>query len=367
VQPHPLRRVVGVALAAAALAAAACTSGQYARLVPERTVPARAAALAQGASLARVEARVAVRPNGFHAFDLALERLGPARPDRTFVLLHGVLSDRRAWRYVTGALAKREPASAFVLVDLPGCGQSDAPDPRALGDAVYEPSALAEAVLQGLEAKGSTLPPGPVVLCGHSLGGTVVLRALSDPRLVREHATFLARVEKAVLFAPVPAGTAGKDPSLDRVATCSDLEAFLAVNLGILREESAKTVIDATTWCPPVREEADRLVEGLACAAKRRAGQAMLRQVVPTFCDGHPDWPAIDRRLAEEKSIEKHVLVVWGMHDTTLPVPLGYRLVADLKSARLETVEGGTHSLPVEAPDACADALSRFAREPAAP
>ena len=53
------------------------------------------------------------------------------------------------WRFVVGALAEEYD---FWLIDPPGCGDSEAPDPKTLGPGGYSPSAMADRELQAIAA-----------------------------------------------------------------------------------------------------------------------------------------------------------------------------------------------------------------------
>jgi len=80
---------------------------------------------------------------------------------RTAILIHGIMSDSRAWHRVSDDL---EQAGFRVLaVDLAGHGRS----PRAQS---YSPAAWADDVIETLE---STLEQAPDLIVGHSLGALV--------------------------------------------------------------------------------------------------------------------------------------------------------------------------------------------------
>ncbi|WDG17667.1 alpha/beta fold hydrolase [Microbacterium sp. Clip185] len=80
---------------------------------------------------------------------------------RTAILIHGIMSDSRAWHRVSDDL---EQAGFRVLaVDLAGHGRS----PRAQS---YSPAAWADDVIETLEP---TLEQAPDLIVGHSLGALV--------------------------------------------------------------------------------------------------------------------------------------------------------------------------------------------------
>jgi hypothetical protein len=83
------------------------------------------------------------------AVDVSVHEIGDRSSDRLNVMVHGVNSNHETWRFVVGALGAGQ---STLLVDLPGCGESDCPEPSTLGPAGYSPSALGERVLQALDA-----------------------------------------------------------------------------------------------------------------------------------------------------------------------------------------------------------------------
>ncbi|MER7573431.1 alpha/beta hydrolase [Streptomyces sp. NPDC126514] len=88
---------------------------------------------------------------------------------RTAVLVHGIMSDSRAWTRVAPAIAGH--GYRVVAVDLPGHGASG-PAPG------YTPTALAAALLD-------TLPGAPDLAIGHSLGSAALLLAVPALRCAR--------------------------------------------------------------------------------------------------------------------------------------------------------------------------------------
>jgi 3-oxoadipate enol-lactonase len=79
------------------------------------------------------------------------------------VLLHGLGSSREDWLPTARVLAHDH---RVVLVDLPGHGESDMPEPFSL-----------EAAVATLDRALDQVPGGPPILVGHSLGGLVAAAA----------------------------------------------------------------------------------------------------------------------------------------------------------------------------------------------
>lgn len=88
------------------------------------------------------------------------------------VLVHGLGSSREDWLPTARRLARHY---SVVLVDLPGHGESDMPEPFSLERAVAE---LDRALIETAD--------GPPILVGHSLGGLVAAaEAIDHPERVR--------------------------------------------------------------------------------------------------------------------------------------------------------------------------------------
>jgi pimeloyl-ACP methyl ester carboxylesterase len=88
------------------------------------------------------------------------------------VLLHGLGSTREDWLPTARLLARHH---RVTLVDLPGHGEADMPEPFSL-----------ERATLALDRSLARLPDGPVVLVGHSLDGLIAASAtIARPERVR--------------------------------------------------------------------------------------------------------------------------------------------------------------------------------------
>lgn len=335
------------------LAACASTYQGMPGLSPEMDGLARAAA-----ALPNEHGRVRAADVAGKPVELAY-RQTRAKSEWLVVLLHGVLSDSRTWDYVAGDLGHDH---SLLLIDLPGCGQSDKPSPLAAGPDGYSPTALARHMLCALRARLAATEPKPrVALVGHSLGSMIILRMLGDPALREEFADVLARVERVVLLSSVDFAVEKKHPMFEKIAKLSSVEVTIADVTEILEERTAKAVRQGAVEKDRVpRVEAQRMVEVLRDGPRRRAGQAMIRQAVPYIDDEYPDWDRIDRLVADYANVDRPCLIVHGACDETFGVAVAYKLHAQLPDAWLQVLADKKHALPSEAPARCAQEIRAF-------
>lgn len=292
---------------------------------------------------------------------VAIHHRGSGTNNRVVVLIHGVMADHAAWRYVAGELGRDYD---LWLTDLPGCGASEKPHPKSLAPDGYSPTAMAERILQALkECSAERSPPPRFTLAAHSLGGMVVLRMLGDPDLRQRYASVLKQIDGIVLLAPCDVG--GVNHEIPTFKTIVDLKTYqVAVGnaLGIVKDAAAQSDLDG--FCERARvtrEGSERLATVLATGDSRRAAQAMLRQAVPWRVKEHrPDWEGIARLEAQYQNIDVPCLIVWGQRDETLPVTMGYKLATQIRTAKLVVLPNCMHSIELEQPSVCARIIRDF-------
>ena len=291
---------------------------------------------------------------------MAFHEIGEGTRDRAVVLIHGMLSDSGTWRFLAGDLGRDHD---LILMDLPGCGQSDKPDPDLAGPDSYSPSSLARRVLLGLREVLKDRPSETrITLVAQSFGGMVALRMMGCGGLGREFSDVLARVDQLVLIAPGDFAIEKVYPVFKKITEVTEIEVVLANLLGILQDSLAKftrqCAVDQEAIVP--REEADRLIDLFWDDAKRRAAQAMILQAVPFREDGRPDWPKIERLVADYGNIEIPCLIIWGTRDETLPLSMGFKLAEQIPQAKLCVVTHSMHTLQRERPILCANLIRQF-------
>ena len=174
---------------------------------------------------------------------------------KTAILIHGIMSDSRAWHRVTAELLEHD--FRVLAVDLAGHGRS----PRARN---YSPSAWADDVVETLEP---LIDGAPDVVMGHSLGGLVA--SLVADRLAPRAAIY---IDPAFAFPKGVKGWAYKAffaiaPRPKRSALVRMNPKWSAVDVDIelasLRDWDKRTILgfsDTRPLVPPARLVAPSLV-----------------------------------------------------------------------------------------------------------
>ena len=367
-------KLIGVCLVAALLVGCATahrlssSAGRPAllrsSLPSERDVPLLAA-LGTAYDLLPHQTSLVPTERSNHVVRVAVHEFGPGTRDSLVILLHGVLACHRTWRYVTAELAGGHDV---WLVDLPGCGESERPDPTSLEADGYSPAALADRVLQAiaarLNARRFNSPLRRVVLASHSLGGMIALRAYGDPILHARHSATLEQIDGMVLFAPSDAAIHSEIPAFRNCVDLKGWKVAIGQPLGLVRHGAEKTIHDGYhTPEHAIQEWADELEHLLSGGGTRRAAQAMLTQAVPWHVkERRPDWPAIQHLASFYANIDVPRLIVWGEWDETLPASMGHKLKDEISHARLTRIERCGHALPTEKPVECAEIISEFVK-----
>ena len=288
---------------------------------------------------------------------IATEEFG-ARRGEVIVFIHGVFADRAMWRFVAGAMA---PRHNLVLIDLPGCGESDKPRASRGTRSPYSPEPLARRVLEMLRAHLRTRQDSPRLrIVAHSLGGAIAIRMFASEALREEFRDVIDRIDGMVLLAPLDVAVEKEHPTLTRLLGVSGTLIWSAKRLGTLRNRVASTLLAS---CGPganvFRREADHKMGVLTHRPSRKAMQAMLYLAVPRR-RGRPVWSEIDPIVARYGQVTPRTLIIWGEHDEVLPVSMGYKLAAQLPDARLTTIPKGGHSLVLEQPELIARLAHEF-------
>jgi pimeloyl-ACP methyl ester carboxylesterase len=362
----PTMRPVYAAMLLALAALGGCASS-FPRLVSEAQVTDLAEFRARTAAHANHTLLVPTGGVGATPLRIGVHEIGSGSHEWTVVLLHGMFSDSSTWRFIQGSLAEDHDLWA---IDLPGCGSSDAPDPRD-GPQAYSPESVARCVLEAVRdrMKHRDSPPR-IVIVGHSYGGLLALRMFGDSAIAAEYSDVLGRVERLVLLSPVDAAMHRLDPLFLKVARASGLQIELGLALGVVREEVARgTLRSVPNDRPALREEAEKRLEILRDPRRRRAMQALMGLTIPLAETDppRPDWARIERIEAGYARVNPPTLILWGRHDETLPISMGYKLAAQLPAAVIVPLDNCMHSPHLERPGLTAAAIREFARTGQAP
>jgi pimeloyl-ACP methyl ester carboxylesterase len=358
-----MKRLHALVLVFVASVLAACASPQ-ARLVGEDSVSELHAFKVLTAGFPNHTALVPTTDPSGVPVRIAVHKIGDGAHEHTLVMLHGVFADHSTWRFVQGALAHDND---LLVIDLPGCGDSDKPDPEKVADVVYTPQAVARRVLQAVRLTlNDDRRASKLALVGHSYGGLVAIRMFADPSIRAEYADVLDRVDRMVLFSPVDAAVHRPDPMFQQIAETSSFEVTAGLALGILQDVVADaTLASASGAAPALREEYDKRLAVLRDPGSRRALQALVSRAINWRHDGsryRPDWPAMEAVTAGYAHVTIPTMILWGTHDESLPISMGYKLAAELPNAFIHPVPGAMHSIQIERPGLAACLITDFVR-----
>ena len=354
------QRTVGLTLVL--LLGVACAPA-YKKLPTLDEVPEMAALSRQGTERLRQRWELAAGEVEGRPYHIVADELGADNEDPLIVLVHGMVSDRTTWQFVSGVLGDEY---RLFIPDLIGHGESDAPAPAAIGELAYSPTGSARHLLRALQERHRQQPlPSRVVFIGHSLGGGVVLRLLSNPEFRTEFPEIFSRVDRAILVAPLEFAVHRASETLAELTSIGSFYAFLGRATGVLRNQTAKELLasaESPEWV--FKFDVDRVYDAFHPKARRLPTQAIIRNAVPFNAEtGRPDWPAIDALVADYRNVDLPVLLIWGDRDETLPLSMGYKLQAELPDARLRILREGKHSLQADRPHQLSEWISRFVED----
>jgi pimeloyl-ACP methyl ester carboxylesterase len=297
-------------------------------------------------------------------YSIVAEETGVEDTDVLVVLVHGLVSDRTTWQFVSGHLGETH---RLWIPDQLGCGESDRPSPIDIGEAAYGPSGSAGQLLEALKQRNDEAGwPDRIFFVGHSLGGAVVLRILGSEELHAAYPRIFERVDSAMLIAPLEFAVHRSNDTLSEMSRMGGFKLGLGRATGLFKEKVARELIysaENPDWV--FKFDVDRLLNAFDGKPARLSTQAIIRQAVPfNQSSGRPDWDGIDSLVADYANVQVPVLLLWGKRDETLPLSMGYKLLSELPDARLRIVEEGKHSLQADRPQLVAELIRRFLADP---
>ena len=227
----------------------------------------------------------------------------------TLVLLHGAGDQAGTWSRLAPQLAR---SYTLIVPDLAGHGDSE---PRTGPIDVARILGGAEAVIEQL-AEGRR-----VTIVGNSLGAWIAML------VGHRHPEWVERI--------------------------------VAVNGGAIKGSNAEAVVvpkdlsEARAAITQLRDPGSpRMPDFVLRDVVRQAGRGPLARFVAT-ADTMGQW-TLDGRLGE---LKPPVTLLWGASDRIMPLEYAHRMLAELPSARLVTIEKCGHVPQVECPDKLLAAL----------
>ncbi len=355
-----MRRRLAVLLVFLALAVACAPT--YKRLPSLESVPELASLAQRGADRLHRSWSLPVGEVDGVPYSIVASETGSDRSDELVVLIHGFVSDRTTWQFVSGLLGERH---RLWIPDQLGCGDSARPDPALAGEETYGATGQARNLLEALRQRNDEAGwPDRIVFVGHSLGGAITLRILGSMELREAYPRIFERVDRAVLIAPLGFAVHRADHTMRELGTVGGFRLFLGKAVGYVRENVAIELLAAAekpNWV--FRFDADRVLDAFRDKQARRATQAIIRQTIPFDARGRPDWSMIDRLVADYRNVDLPVLLLWGGRDETLSLAMGYKLLAELPDARLRILREGKHSLQADRPAEVTEWIERFVED----
>jgi 2-hydroxymuconate-semialdehyde hydrolase len=258
------------------------------------------------------------------AGDIAYLRTGQGPP---LVLLHGIPSSSYLWRDVIDPLS----ATFEVLApDLLGYGDSD-----KRMDVDLSIAAQARYVVAFME----TLGVHQAAVAGHDIGGGVAqLMAVDEPQRVVRLILIDSIVDNNW---PVADIARLKEPAWDQIMVNIDLRSGLRKGLEAGMVTPGRVTDELVDeWTRPFQDLGGR-------RAYLRAARAL----------NNRDLTSRSKHIDE---IETPTLILWGANDKFLEAGWAETLHHKLRQSTVEIIDPGGHFLPLDRPDAIAEAITRF-------
>lgn len=337
------RRAGGWLAGIAGLAAVGTIAGTtIARSVTRRTTADDAYADEDFEILERDHSSVVVTDDGV---ELAVRDVGPRNAPLTVVFAHGFCLRMGSFHFQRARLAAEWGDQVrMVFYDQRGHGDSGVAPP-----ATYTVPRLG----QDLEAVlAATVPRGPVVLVGHSMGGmTVLSHARQFPRSYGSRivgAALISSAAKGVSRSPL--GEILRNPALEAV----QFSVRYVPNLVHRGRGAARGVI------APILRAASYGTDQISPSVVAFSEEMMHSTPVPTMVGFLHALEVHDESAGLAALATIPTLVACGDHDLLTPVGYSRAMAATLWDCELVIVPGAGHLVQLEEPDVIDDALVRL-------
>lgn len=286
--------------------------------------------------------------------DLAAGALGGPAPKPTIVFVHGFCLDMGTFHFQRAELTRRGDYR-LVFYDQPGHGRSG-----RLESGEYELPALGEALRAVLD---ETVPEGPMVLVGHSMGGmTIMAFAELYPELFGDRvvgtvliATSGGRLEQAKLGLPALIARAGA-PLLPLVNNATRLTGGMIDRARRASSDLAWLLTRRYGFGDPRPSPA--LVSYVEQMNSHTSAETVARYLRTLYT--HARYPALAALNATP------TLVIVGDKDMITPVTHSEEIVRRLPDAEFVKVPGSGHVVMLEHGDDVNAALVAFLEKVAA-
>lgn len=248
---------------------------------------------------------------------------------RNLLLIHG-LGGPLMWQRVLPILARR---FHVVSIDLPGFGDSDAPN-RALSADEH-----ADVLVRAVEELGMN----PVTVVGISYGGQVAAHLAYKAA---------AKMDRLVLICSTGMFRLWWVPSAE---WRWKLFSFV-VQHSILKSRSLLCALGRRSFHSIASRPLD--------LCDRFYRQLCRRGARTSWLNAFRDSVAIDNLFQSRlSSLSIPTLIVWGECDRTVPPNMAMALSRQINRSQCHTLPSCAHSVPLEQPEALVDVLSRFLSE----
>lgn len=237
------------------------------------------------------------------------------KAEKTFVLLHGFLSSTFTYRHLISLLKEEYQ---ILSIDLPPFGKS-----AKCSRFVYSYKNLAQTVIKIIESFGLE----KLIFIGHSMGGQIVLnilhmrQELADKAILLCSSAYLKRAKLPLIITSyLPYFHRFVKYWFARTGVERNLQEAL-YNHSIIDDEMINGYLQ-----PFLQDE---IFVALTKMLRQREG----------------DLPS-----EVLKQITTPCLLIWGDHDTSVPLEIGEKLNKDLANSELIVLKESGHALPEERP-----------------